>query len=180
MSFWPAYAYLILGSATSAWAAGAGHQASVWDLIAPAVNVGILGIFLIWKLKGPLKNYFDKRSSDVSNTLERANLKSKEAHMMFENEKNKLSNLPEEIKNINKQSEQDVLVFEKKFAKETEEKTHKLKSDANSKILANKKELLDNLNSKLLDQVIFEAKEAIRSNKENQNKASMKLLKGLQ
>jgi F0F1-type ATP synthase membrane subunit b/b' len=172
MRFWTAYAFLALGI-SKAYAASGGHGGSLLDLIAPSVNVGLLLGFLAWKLKGPLKDYFVKQSKEVGNTLERANLKSKEAKMMLEGEERKMA------KAIHQQAETDVLVFEKNISKETEDKTHKLKSDANSKIQADKKALMDNLNAELLNQVIKKTKSTIKTNKDYQNKVSTKLLQGL-
>lgn len=178
MRFWTAYAFLALGIAKSYAAAGGGHG-SITDLIAPAINVGILLGVLIWKLKGPLKEHFDNRANEVSNTLERANLKAKEAQMMLEGEERKSANLANEIKQINQQSETDVLVYEKNLSKETEDKTQKLKVDANQKIQADKKGMMDELNAELLNQVITKTKSTIKTNKEYQNKVSSKLLQGL-
>jgi len=48
------------------------------------------------------------------------------------------------------------------------------------KINADKKQLINELNSQLLDQVITNAKSTIKKNKDFQEKASTKLLKGLQ
>lgn len=180
MRFWTAYTFFALGIASKAWSSADGGHGSAADLIAPAVNVAILAGFLIWKLKAPLKSHFDKQAEDVSNTLERASLKTKEANTMMENENRKLANLSQEVKTINQQAETDVLTYEKNLSKETEEKTQKLKTDANSKIQADKKSMLDELNAQLLDQVISQAKQTIKSNKDFQNKASSKLLKGMQ
>lgn len=177
MHFWTAYAILAL-SISKAYAAGGGHG-SVTDLIAPAINVGILLGVLAWKLKDPLKNYFVNKSQEVANTLERASLKSKEAQMMLEGEERKMSNLQNELKSIHSSSENDVLTFEKNLSKETEDKTHKLKADANSKIQADKKAVMDELNAELLNQVISKTKKTIKTNKDYQNKVSSKLLQGL-
>lgn len=177
MHFWTAYAILAL-SISKVYAAGGGHG-SVTDLIAPAVNVGILLGVLAWKLKGPLKNYFTNKSQEVANTLERASLKSKEAQMMLEGEERKMANLQNELKSIHSSSENDVLTFEKNLSKETEDKTHKLKADANSKIQADKKAVMDELNAELLNQVISKTKTTIKTNKDYQNKVSTKLLQGL-
>lgn len=178
MHFWTAYAFVLLNIANTHAAAGGAHG-SPYDLIAPTVNVGILLGVLVWKLKGPLGKYFTTKSEDVANTLERANLKSKEAQMMLDGETRKLANLESEIKNIHSQAENDVLTFEKNISRETEEKTHKLKADANSKIQADKKAVMDALNTELLNQVIAKTKTTIRTNKDYQNKVSTKLLKGL-
>ena len=177
MHFWTAYAILVLNIANS-YAAEGGHG-SPKDLIAPTINVAILLGVLIWKLKGPLRNYFVSKSEDVANTLERANLKSKEAQIMLDGESRKLANLESEIKGIQQEAANDVLNFEKNLSKETEEKTHKLKSDANLKIQADKKAVMDALNAELLNAVISKTKTTIKTNKDYQNQVSTKLLKGL-
>lgn len=182
MRFWTAYAFVALSLVTKAYGAehGGEHHASITGLIAPAINVAILLGALVWKIKKPLHDYFVSKSDEVFNTLERASLKSKEAKMMFENEERKQAKLANEIKSIHQQAETDINVFEKKFSREGEEKGHKLKMDANSKIAADKKALLDQLNVELLDQVIKETKTTIKANKDYQSKASTKLLQGLQ
>jgi len=177
MRFWTAYALLAL-SITKAYAAG-GVGGSITDLIAPTINVGILLGVLVWKLKGPLRNHFNSKSEEVSNTLERANLKSREAQIMLEGEERKLSNLDNEIKSIHQNSDNDVLTYEKKMSKETEDKTHKLKSDATLKIQADKKAIMDELNAELLNHVISKTKTTIKTNKDYQNKVSSKLIQGL-
>lgn len=182
MRFWTAYAIFAL-AVTKAYAEGgghgAGHHSSITDLIAPVINVGILLGVLIWKIKGPLKAHFDNKSLEVQNTLERASLKSKEAQIMLEGETRKLSNLQNEMKAIEDQAKSDVLYFEKSTSKETEDKTHKLKSDANLKIQADKKAVMDDLHAELLNQVISKTKTTIKTNKDYQNKVSTKLLQGL-
>lgn len=158
---------------------GGGHHGSAADLIAPAVNVAILIGILVWKLKTPLRNYFVTMSENVSNTLERASNKSKEAQVMLENEQRKLMNLENEVKNIKQQSANDVATYEKNLARETEEKTHKLKADAQTKIQADKKAIMDDLNAELLNQVIAKTKTTIKGNKDYQSRVSNKLLQGL-
>jgi F0F1-type ATP synthase membrane subunit b/b' len=182
MRFWTAYVFLVL-SIAKAYSAGHGeaavHHGSVTDLLAPAVNVAILAGFLIWKLKTPMSKHFSDMADNVSNTLERASLKSKEAKMMLENEERKIANLTNEVKGIHNQAEADVSTFEQHLSQETEDKTHKLKIDANHKIAADKKAMVDSLNAELLDQVVNKAKMTIKSNKDYQSKVSSKLLGGL-
>jgi F0F1-type ATP synthase membrane subunit b/b' len=179
MRFWTAYAFLALGLVTKAYGAGNGGHGSVADLVAPAFNVIVLAGFLVWKLKGPLKDHFNAKSEEVANTLERASLKSKEAQLMLENQQRKMANLENEVKAIHGQSETDVLLFEKNMSKELEDKSHKLKLDANNKIQADKKAMLDELNNQLLDEVITKTKSTIKTNKDYQSKVSTKLLQGL-
>lgn len=166
--------------ASSAFAAGGGdHHGSITDLIAPAINVAILLGALAWKIKGPLSEHFKEKSQEVANTIERADIKSKEAAIMLDNEKRKLASVDSEVASIKQQSEQDVAMFEKKLSRETEEKTHKLKVDAESKIQADKKAIMDQISSELLTEVISKTKSTIKGNKDYQNKVSEKLLSGL-
>ncbi len=182
MHFWTACSiFAITLSKVHAATSGHGeiHHASITDLFAPALNVGILIGVLVWKIKVPLRKYFISKAEEIANTLERASLKSKEAKLMLEGETRKMTNLNNEIKTILLQSENDVANFEKKLAKETEDKNQKLKIDANSKILADKKAMMDDLNSELLNRVILKTKTTIKSNKDYQEKVSSKLLQGL-
>ncbi len=183
MRFWTAYAIFALtiskALAESGGGHGGDHHSSISDLLAPAINVGILLGVLCWKLKEPLHDFFASKAEEISNTLERASLKAKEAQIMLESENRKMSNLQSEIANIQKQSELDVQAYEKNLSKETEEKTHKLKSDANLKIQADRKAMMDELNAQLLNEVIMKTKKTIKTNQDYQKKVSTKLLQGL-
>lgn len=174
------FSTLVLLCASSAFAAGdGGHGGSITDLIAPAINVALLFGVLAWKIKGPLSEHFKSKSREIANTIERADIKAKEAQIMLDNEKRKLATVDSEVSTIKQQSEQDVAVYEKNLSRETEEKTHKLKVDAESKIQADKKALMDQISSELLTQVISKTKSTIKGNKDYQNKVSEKLLSGL-
>lgn len=152
-------------------AAGGG----VTDLIAPFVNVAILASFLVWKLKKPLSDMFTAKAEEIENTLERASLKSKEAEVMLQAQNKKMATVDSEVKDILRQAEVDVKAFEKSYAREIEDKTFKLKSDASAKIEAERKSLISALNASLLDEVIEKAKATIRSSKDYQQKASNKI-----
>ena len=181
MRFWTAYAFIALGIATKAWSSSESeHHASITDLIAPAFNVAVLFGVLIYATKDKIKSYFVSHSESISNTLQRADMKSKEAQLMLENQKIRVASLDADVKNILSQSEADVVAFEKKISKETEDKITKFKNDADSKIAADKKQMIDGLNAELLEQVIKKTKSTIKSNAENQSKVSSKLLQGLQ
>jgi F0F1-type ATP synthase membrane subunit b/b' len=170
--------FFLMVLSSEAMAAGNGHG-SIMDLFAPTVNVSILIGVLIWKIKGPLKNFFISKSEEITNTMERASLKSKEAQLMYEGEERKAEHLADEMKSIQIDAEKDVQQYEKTLSKETDDKIQKLKSDADSKIKADKKAVLDELNAELLNQVILKTKSTIKTNKDYQNKVSSKLLQGL-
>jgi F0F1-type ATP synthase membrane subunit b/b' len=183
MRFWTAYAFFALSIASKAWSSSEGHggehHASINDLIAPAINVAILFGVLIYVTKDKLRSFFISKSDEVANTLQRADIKAKEAALMLENQNKKMMSLDSELKNIEAQAEADVLTFEKSLAKETEEKISKMKLDANSKVAADKKQMVDELNAELLEQVINKTKSTIKNNKDYQSKVSTKMLQGL-
>jgi F0F1-type ATP synthase membrane subunit b/b' len=164
---------------TPVFAAGGGHG-SVSDLIAPTVNVGILFLVLILATKNKIKEFFLNKSKNIADTIERADIKSKEANIMLETQKRKMANLESEIKNIHGQAESEVINFEKNISVETQSKISKLKSDAEMKIQAERKFLVDELNAQLIEQVIAKTKTTIKSNKDYQAKVSNKMLQGLQ
>lgn len=181
MRFWTAYAFITLGLVSKVYASeGGGHHSSITDLIAPAVNVAILFGALIYATKDKLKAYFDNKSAEVANTLDRASTKSREAQLMLDNQKRKMAALETELKNIQQQAESDVVVYEKNLAKETDDKISKMKTDAQSKIEADKKQMMADLNAELLEQVVTKAKATIKNNKDYQSKVSNKMLQGLQ
>jgi len=179
MRFWTAYAFVALGITTKAWGAGDGGHGSITDLIAPTVNVVILFGVLIWATKDKLKAYFDLNAEEVANTLQRADIKAKEAAMMLETQQRKMANLEGDVKNIHGQADTDVTIYEKNLLKETEDKIGKMKIDANSKVAADKKLMIDELNAELLEKVVSKAKATIKNNKEYQSKVSNKMLQGL-
>lgn len=162
---------------STAFAAGdGGHHGHASDLLAPVVNVVVLVGFLVWKLKAPLSSMFTKQAEEISNTLERASLKSKEAEVMLQSQEKKMANLDNEIKEINRSTENEIKNFEKAYAREVEEKSFKLKTDATAKIEAERKAITDELHATLLDEVINKTKSTIRGNKDYQAKASSRML----
>ena len=106
----------------TALAGGKGGHGSIADLIPPAVNFFILVTFLVIKLKAPIRNLFIKKAEAISETLERANVKSKEAQVMLETQQKKLSNLDnviekneEAFKDANKAIQSSISELEKEY-----------------------------------------------------------------
>ena len=166
---------ILIGTAQAAGNGGA-HHGHVSDLIAPFVNVAVLVGFLVWKLKKPLSDHFTTKAEEITNTLERASLKSKEADVMLQAQQKKMAGVANEAKELLRQAEIEVQNYEKTHAREMEEKSFKLKTDATAKIEAERKSMITALNARLLDEVIARAKSTIKGNKDYQNKASAKIL----
>jgi F0F1-type ATP synthase membrane subunit b/b' len=170
------WAELGLGSVI-AFAAGDGHG-HVTDLIAPLVNVIILLSFLIWKLKKPFANHFSEKSANIKNAIERASIKAKEVELMLAKQKSKNANLDNEIKNMENKIMQDLEQYKSLITVETSNKIEKLKEDAKAKIAAERKELLEELNNILLNEVIAKTKNNLSSDRQLQTQAAQKMLEG--
>jgi F0F1-type ATP synthase membrane subunit b/b' len=169
--------FLILSIiSTSVWA---GSGSGVSSLIAPAVNLFLLIAFLIYKTKKPLSEYFSNEAQTIAQTLDRANLKAKEAQVLLENQERKLSNISNEIKEINSKTEQDLKVFENAYQVEINGKISKLKSDAIYKMDSDKKQIANELNTKIINQIISRTKNKIAGSDEIRKKATTSVMKGL-
>lgn len=154
----------------------AGHAS---DLIPPFVNILILASVLIWKLKDPVKGYFEQKSNQVSEVLERANVKSKEAEMMMKMQEEKAKGLENEIAKIQNEAHYSIEKFKTDYASEVEERVKKLKEDAIQKIEAEKKQMIDQVNGILLDQVIEKSKMMIKQDKQKNTKITANILQDL-
>lgn len=167
---------LIISS--SAFASG-GEQGHVSDLFAPFINVIILMSLLIWKLKGPITSFFDNKSNQVSEVLERASVKAKEAEMMMQMQQQKAQGLEAELNKINTEATTSIEKFRHDYALEIEDRVKKIKEDAVQKIEAEKKQMFDQVNSLLLDEVISKSKQLIKSDENTGNKVTENILQGL-
>ncbi len=171
--------FSLLVSPTIAMASGSAGHGSPSDLIAPAVNILILVSFLVWKLKTPFSNHFVNKANSVSEIMERASVKAKEAEMMMAMQKKKIDGSDAEVNKIASDVDSNVAEFKSAYEKEIAERIAKLKLDAASKVEAEKKSLTNDLNSVLLDKVISDAKKMIKNNKNLNDEATAKIIAGL-
>ena len=168
------FALLILLS--TAHAAGKGGHGSPADLVWPAVNFVALFGFLIFKLRKPISEMFDRQAKDVQETYEMAEKKDKEAQIKLETYQKKMSGLDRErqkvIEDANKEAEQ----LAASIKRETAQTIEKLKVDAESKVVHEREQLTKQLNEGLVDEVIKRARQKIGGSKDYQNKVTEKLV----
>ena len=169
---------VLLALSGTAYASGDGHG-SPSDLIPSFFNVFLLGGFLVWKLKGVFKKHFATKSESISEIMERASVKAKEAEMMMQMQQKKIDGMTEEISKINSDVAVDVERFKNDYSKDVQDRITKLKNDAAQKIESEKKELADELNETLVDSVISKAKEALSKDNNLNEQATSKILEGL-
>lgn len=156
-------------------AGGSGHG-SPSDLIPSVVNIAILLSGLVFLLKGKLSSFFTDKSVVIAEMMERAEIKAKEAQMMMDMQKKKIEGAQAEIAELKKDTEKQIAAFESEYKKEVDERIQNMKEDAGSKIEAEKTNLLNELNSNLLDQVIVKAKQKIKSEQSLKSKATESLI----
>ena len=167
---------LIFGCAQAMAAGKGGHDTNVLDLKWPFINFSILLGFLIFKLKKPVKEMFDKNAVVVKETYDYAEGKNKEAEIKLKMYKDKLQNFSATTRKIKGEAEREVRQFEENKVKESGNMVKRLERDAASKIMYEKKLMINNLNHEFLDAVIGQVKTTIGSDKAAQEKATKNLL----
>lgn len=155
---------------------GAGH---ITDLIYPAINFTLLFGFIFFKVKKPLSDAFSSNSEEVENLFNMAEEKSKEAQIKLDMYLKRIESLDSEMAKISRTADEDSEKFARTQKDETTQAIKRLKKDAQGKMESEKNEMVRNLNSSLLDQVIFKAKTEINSNSEFKSKATKKLLSNI-
>ena len=157
--------------------AAGGHGAA--SLIPAIVNVSLLAGAIIYFLKGKASSFFTKKSSNISEMMDRASSKAKEAEEAMANQKERISNLDSEIEKLKKDQESIISEFEKSYATEVKERISKLKEDTELKVEAERSELFNELNADLLDLVVNNAKAKIKNDLSLAKSAAANLIKGL-
>lgn len=161
---------------TSAFAAGDGSHGSIADLGWPALNFVILLSGLLYFVKKPLREMFDKNAEDVTNLYEYADKRDKEAKIKLEMYQKKMENLEGEKAKIVKNAEEEAKAFIKRAEQESLEYLQRLERDSDNKIQHEKKTLENQLKEDLVSEVIEKAKAKISGDSELNKKATNKLI----
>lgn len=152
------------------------HEPTVWDLKYSTLNFIILFGFLIWKLKKPMSEMFNKKSDDVKSLMNSAEKQSKDAQEKLNVFNAKIKNLESEVVQISSEYETDAVSFAKNLHEETQTSIARMKRDLQGKLEGEKKEMLDELNHEMVSKVIAKAKNEIEKNPENRKNATQKII----
>lgn len=152
---------------------GGGH---IMELLPKAVNFGLVFGFMLWKIKKPVSDMFTKNSKDVAALFQVAEQKDKEAQIKLETYEKKISNLASEKTKIIEDAKSEASSFEKKVATETAATLEKMKKDTAAKVQAEQNSLTSKLGAELIEEVIAKTKTTVKSSKDNQDKATSKLM----
>jgi len=169
-------AFYILVFSSQAIAAG-GHG-SPFDLLAPAVNVLLLVGFLIWKLRGPVNNFFKSKAEEVKQTLEKAEIRAKEVEKLYREQKEKMDKLPQAITEAEQESVAEVANYKTELETNFKERLEDLNDEAKAKMNAQQSEALSELEELLLNEVIAKTKNQITSDAQLANNVNKNLLEG--
>ena len=173
------FMFIIMSSVAMAASEGAHHEPSIKDLMYPAINFIVLVGFLVWKLKGPMKDMFDKKAADIQSLMTSAAQKNKDAEEKLKTLQGKMANLPSELSKIQKDYDNDVVNFTQTQANETQAVIARSKRDLEGKISGEKNELLEKMNEELLNAVVAKAQQAINGNSDMKNRATSKIVSEL-
>jgi len=176
------YSLMILAmtlSSAMAESKGAHHEPSIKDLIYPTINFVILVAFLVWKLKKPMNDMFNKKSDDVKSLMNSAAEKNKDAEVRLKMLQAKISGLDKELEKIRADYEKDVANFMSNQASETQANIARTKRDLENKIEGEKKDLVEKLNEELLTQVIAKTQQTINSSSDYKSRATNKIVSEL-
>ena len=164
----------LIGTAHAA-GSGVGHG-SVSDLMWPAINFALLASFLVWKVKKPLREMFEKNANDVKFLFEHAEKKDKEANIKLNALQEKMGNLSSEKNKITQNAEKEANDFISKSEKESQEYLRRLEVDSVNKIEHEKVSRVAALEEDLIDEVIAKAKTKIGKDSGLSEKVTKKLI----
>lgn len=161
------------------WAEGHGGEAHAHvgpgSLIAPAFNFIVLFSFIIYKAKIPMKKSFEQKAKRISEILDRAGVKAKEAQVLLDISNKKLSDIDHETAAIMKNTEEDARKMAADSEKDIKEKTEKLKAEAIIRVETEKKNMISDLNKELINDVMKKTKGLITSNSAVQKSLNQKM-----
>ena len=174
------YSFMFIALTTSVVAAEAvHHEPSIKDLMYPAINFIVLVGFLVWKLKKPMADMFNKKAADVQSLMTSAAQKNKDAEERLKTLQGKMNNLPSEVSKIQKDYENDVISFSAAQTAETASIISRTKRDLENKIEGEKNELTVKLNEELLNSVIAKTQQTINGSNDMKNRATSKIVSEL-
>ncbi len=168
---------------TSVYAEGgehaAHHEPSVLDLKYPALNFVIFFGFIVWKIKKPLSDMFNKKAEDVRSLMKSAAEQSKNAEEKFQAFQDKIKNLDSETVKISTDYENEIVNYAKLQSEETATTIARMKRDVENKLAGERKEMMDGLSHELLSEVVGKTKTTINSDKNLKDKATQNIVAGI-
>jgi len=102
----------------------------VWSLIFKAINFLIIIVILYKLLAGRVKTFFENRSLAIKKEIQEADMSKKEAERRYEELKNRLENIDEEIKELTAVFEKEGMAEKEKIIESAKKEADKIKDQA--------------------------------------------------
>ena len=155
------------------------HEAHVSDLMWPIFNFVLFFGFLVYKIRKPIKEGFDKNAELIKELFEYAKAKDQDAQNKIGEYKDKMKNFHLEVEKLNKEMEEEFVVFKRETTMETEMHIQRAGADAKRKAESEKNRRTKEINEELLNNIILKTKESLGSNSSLRNKATSKIIAAL-
>lgn len=110
------------------------HSSHLKDFLGKTLNFLILFGGLAFILRKPLRNFLEKRSKEIENSLEEAENAKKEAELKLKEADSRLAGLNDEIEKIKKESEIDGRGRKKEITQFTHQEAEKMRNFAKQEI----------------------------------------------
>lgn len=158
---------------------GVHHEAHVSELMWPFFNFVLFFGFVIYKVRKPIKEGFDKNAELIKELFEYAKAKNEDAERKMAEYQNKMSNFHLEVERLKKETEVEMAIFKTETAEETKRQIERASLDAKRKAESEKNRKVKEINEELLNNIIIKTKESLGSNSSLRDKATTKIIAAL-
>ena len=173
------FMFTLLTSAAYAAEEAAHSEPTISDLLYPTINFLVLLAFLVWKLKKPMQDMFNKKADEVQSLMTSAAQKNKDAESRLSALQEKMKNLDAEVTKIVAEYHHDVEVFSKTHAEETQSTIARTKKDLEHKLEGESNDLVERMHHDLLNNVIAKTQATIKANSDMKNRVTGKIVSEL-
>lgn len=157
-------------------AAGDGGYGVAADLALPGINFVILFSFLVYKLRKPLSEMFDKNSDDVKQLYRVAKERDREAQIRLDMYQEKVNNMENERTNIIRRREQEAKELERRQISETDALIKKMEQETENKIKFGEMQIEARLYRSIVEKVIAKTQQDIGKDAQSERRTTDFLL----
>lgn len=173
------FCIFLMSLVTSMAFAGEHGESSIKELAWPAFNFSILFAVIIWKARKPIHDIFTTKSRKVQELVRFAENKFNEAKKRYDDVSEKMKNVEKESEKIMHEAHVEAEDLELRFHEEVRDRTERMWQDSHHVIEAERRQLESELHQEVIELVVTQTKDKIRSSSDFKKKASNKLLESV-
>lgn len=155
---------------------GAHHEVHFYDLKWQVVNFAILFVGLAYLTRKKIAAHFDNYSSEVEKLINYAQDKDREAQIKLEMFQKKIETFEQQKQKIDQDTKQDLEKYEAQTQLDFKNETNRVMRDAENKLETEKKLILSQLYTELVQKVVENTKEKFVNDKVLKEKATDKII----